>query len=262
MDTRIRTILLNEPHIPRFEQADPTATSEATFEMTTLQLLARLYPSCLVITFKPLVINNGVGWRPDVAVIEKTLSYWFVIEVEIATHSLEKHVLPQVRAFRDGDYGQDSIKIIARATAMSVDRVATLIRYVPRYIAVVSNHENQAWEKQLAAENVQYISIAAYERPAGAPAYLLTGLLKAAERSVGFGTVLASYQAIRIPRSDFWDARAYRVLEPDGAADWDCFVDDRVVWLTKRRGIVTLPDSAWVQLIAQDDNRILLRPLC
>jgi hypothetical protein len=255
------TILLDEPHIPRFDKTDPSASLEAPFESIALRMLSRLYPSCHAFSFKPLVTHHGIGWRPDVAVIDKNWAYWFVVEIEIATHSLEKHVLPQVRAFRDGDYGEDAAASIAQIIGTSPDHAATLVRYVPRYVAVVSNHEEQEWATQLAAENVQYLSVAGYERVVGPPAYLVTGLLRAAERSVGFGVALPSHQAIRLPRSDFWQTRVYRVVESSGTAEWECVIDKQVVWLTKRRGVVTLPDKAWVQLIAQDDGLLLLRAL-
>lgn len=255
------TILLDEPHLPRFDKADPTAGLEAEFEGVALRILARLYPSCHVFAFRPLVVHNGVGWRPDLAVIDKNWAYWFIVEVEITTHSLEKHVLPQVRAFRDGDYGADTCSAVAEAAGISAERAATLVKYVPRYIAVVSNQEEADWASALSAENVQYLSVAGYRRSLGPPAYLVTGLLHPAERSVGFGTALPSHQGIRLPRNDFWQQGAYRVVEANGVAEWDCFVDAQVVWLTKRKGIVTLPEKAWVQLIAQDDGLLLLRQL-
>ena len=96
---------------------------------------------------------------------------------------------------------------------------------------------------------------------AGPPAFLVTGLLRVAERSVGFGVALASYQAIRLPRSEFWQPGTYRVIECGGTAEWDCFIDKKTVWLTKRRGVVTLQDKTWVQIIAQDGDLLLLRPI-
>lgn len=255
------TILLDEPHLPRFNKTDPTASLEAEFEGVAVRMLARLYPSCHVFTFRPLVVHSGAGWRPDLVIIDKNWAYWFVVEVEITTHSLEKHVLPQVRAFRDGDYGVDTAAAVAHAVGISTERAATLVKYVPRYVAVVSNQEEPRWASALGAENVQYISVAGYHRSHGPPAYVVTGLLHPAERSVGFGTALPSHQSIRLPKSDFWQQGVYRVVESTGVADWECFVDAQVVWLTKRKGLVTLPEKAWVQMIAQDDGLLLLRQL-
>jgi len=260
MDPRVRTILLDEAHLPRFDKADPTGGLEAEFEAVALRILARLYPSCYVFKFKPLVQENGLYWRPDLAIVDKECRYWFVVEVEIATHSLERHVLPQVRAFRDGDYESDlCAAAIAASTGLAHDEAATLIRYVPRYVAVVSNHEDVIWASSLAQENIQYLSVVSYERPVGPPAYLVTGLLSPAQRSLGFGQARPFQQAIRLQWSEFWRSGPYRIVDPSGVAVWDCVVEGQVVWLSKRRGVITLPESAWVQLLLQDGDLISLR---
>lgn len=260
MDQRVETIIMDEAHLPIFDKVDPTGGLEAKFEDVALRILARLYSSCYVCEFKALLTHDGAGWRPDLAIIDRSWGYWFVVEVEIATHSLYKHVLPQVTAFRDGDYGTETCSAaIARATGVSVDRATTLLRYIPRYVAVVSNQEDAVWASVLAEEAVQYMSIASFARALGPPAYLVKGLLHPAEHSVGFGTALPSLQTIRLPRSDFWRDGTYRVVEANGVADWNCFVDAQVVWLTKQRGLITLPEGAWVQLIAQGNGSLLLR---
>jgi len=261
MDPRIRTILLDGPDFPCYDQSDPSARAEAAFETTALRVFARLYPSCHTIPFKPLVTYNGSGWRPDVAIIDHHWRYWFVVEMEIATHSLEKHVLPQVCAFRDGEYGTDAAELVAHRIGLSLDRAETLIRYVPRYIVVVSNRDDSEWERKLSAENIQFISIAEFQQSTGSLAYLVSGLLSVAQRSVGFGTVLASHQAIRLPRNDFWKPGSYRVAEPGSTAQWDCLVEGQTVWLTKRKGIITIEDESVIQIIEQDGGLLLLRRL-
>ncbi len=261
MDARVRTILLDEPDIARFDQADPTATPEAVFEIAALRMLGRLYPSCYAFSFKPLVVHNSVGWRPDVAIIDRNWAYWFVVEIETATHSFEKHVLPQVLGLRDGEYGEDAAAMIAETVGISPDKAATLVRYVPRYVLVVSNHDDTDWERCLSAERIQFMSIARFHRVSGAPAFLVTGLLRPAERSVGFGLVLASHQAIRLPRNEFWHPGIYRVAECGGTANWDCIIDGSMVWLTKRQGVVLQQDKTWVHIIAQDDDLLLVHPL-
>ncbi len=256
------TILLDDPHIPKYEKVDPTISSESDFEILVLRMLSRLYPSCHVVPFKPFVIYNGEKWCPDLALFDKGWAFWIVIEVEIATHSFEKHVLPQVRAFRDGEYSERSAEIISERFGISLDRAKTIIKYVPRYIAVVSNHEDPVWERKLTVENIQYMSIASYEKGSGSQAHVVTGFFKAAERSVGFGIALPSFQAVRFPRTDFWKPQIYRIIEPGGVvANWDCFLEDRTGWLVKRRGLVSLPDKVWVQMLQQDENSLLLRIL-
>jgi hypothetical protein len=258
----MRMLLLDEQGFPRLELADPTAANEPDFEIVAIKVLSRLYPSCYVFPFKPIVQHDGVGWRPDVALVDKEFAYWFVIEIETVNHSLQKHVLPQVRAFRDGDYGREAAERLSENLSMTVPQAETFLSHIPRYVVVVSNHDQKEWKERLRAENIQHISIETFSRQNGSSAILVGELLKVAERSLGFGTVFASLQAIRIPASKFWRPGTYSILTTDGSiADWDCSEEGKLVWITKKRGLITAPDKMIVQFILQDEGRILLRDL-
>src|SRR5438067_2093186 len=113
MEPRVKTIILDREHLPALAEMDATAIAERQFEITAVRILRALYPSCHVFEFKPVINYSGTGWRPDLALVDKNMGYWFVIEVEIATHSLQRHVLPQVSAFRFGDYGDESARSLS-----------------------------------------------------------------------------------------------------------------------------------------------------
>ncbi len=259
MEQSVKTILLNEFGLARLDQEDPTAAFEAAFEEVASKVLRQLYPSCHVLQFKPTVQSGGTGWKPDLALVDSTYAFWFIIEVEIATHSLQRHVLPQVRALRDGDYGAEAVNILSQLIGITKDRAATIVQHIPRYMGVISNQENSEWVNALAAENIQHMSIATFSGTPGGSVYFISGLLEPAERSLGFGLVLASHQAIRARRRGFWRQGTYMITEPSGASKWDCIVDGNNVWLTKQKGVITIPDQTYVQLIARDDGAILLR---
>lgn len=123
----MNAILLRNSETFRFDLCDPTPVAEDEFEQTAIAVLRELYPDCWVIPFRARIHYNGEGWCPDLAVVEKRFRYWFVIEVEIATHSLQKHVLPQVIAFKRGDYRDEAKAALAKQLALSPDKVGTLL---------------------------------------------------------------------------------------------------------------------------------------
>jgi len=257
----MKTILLKNSHTFRLGLADPTPIAEADFEKVAIETLRDLYPECHVFSFKPTIQYNGVGWRPDLAVVDKSFAYWFVVEVEIAAHSLEKHVLPQVRAFRFGDYGDQVSTILSRDLKISRDIADTLVRFMPRYIAVVTNHEDSEWSLKLSAENTQLITIASYSADgADRHALFIGGSLIVAQKSIGFGQVHATLQSIILPLSNFWEEKTYRISDASGYANWSCKIDGERVWLSKNQGLIQLPDKCWVQFI-QQNNLVEIRPI-
>ena len=262
MDSRVKTIVLDRDNLPTLDQMDATAIPENRFEATALRLLKSLHPTCYVFPFKPIINYSGTGWKPDLAVVEKKMGYWFVIEVEIATHSLQRHIMPQVTAFRFGDYGDETAQALSEnLNNVSFQQAQTLIRHIPRYIAVVSNSDNVEWESALAAENIQFVSIAGFEDVQGQTAHLVTGTLKPAERSLCFGTVFATFQAIRVPQAPFWSEQSYRVTDSTGTANWECTLQGGYAWLAKRRGVLSFDDRTPIQILFRDDDSLFLRSL-
>lgn len=257
----MKTILLKNSHTMRLSLADPTQVAEDDFEKVAIETLKELYPDCHVFSYKPTIMHDGVGWKPDVAVVAKDYSYWFVIEVEIASHSLQKHVLPQVRAIRLGEYSESACAWLARALNIAKDVAETIIRYVPRYTAVVTNHEDGGWAAVLAAENTELITIASYEGSgADRTALFVDGSLAPAQMSLGFGKVVVTMQVVTLPAGAFWRSQTYRIMDPWGSANWTCHVEGNTAWLTKNQGIIQLPDACWVHLI-QQNGLIEMRPL-
>ena len=80
-----------------FQLVDPTLYIEGDFEAEVVKALTCLQPDYLCGVFAGEFVLEGERRIADLALIHKTLSHWFVVEVELAGHSLENHVLPQVR---------------------------------------------------------------------------------------------------------------------------------------------------------------------
>lgn len=254
----MNTILVKNSKTYRFDLCDSTI-AEADFEETVLWVFGEMFPDCLAIPFKPLVEYDGTRWRPDIALIDKKCRYWFVVEVETINHSLQKHVLPQVTAFKRGVYTQEATNLIASALNVSPDQAATFIEYVPRYVAVLANAQNAEWESRLAAEKVQFMSISAYAGVPDKQTLLVHGDLLAGEQSLGFGNVRATDQAIVCACNGFWTEKEYKITDETGTSIWGCRIAGNTAWLTKTRGLIDLEDGTILRFLLQGTEIVARR---
>lgn len=78
-----------------FHLVDPTAFLEIDFEAEVVKALNCLFPEYWCGVFAGTFIFEGERRSADLALIHKSLSHWFVVEVELAGHSLDQHVLPK-----------------------------------------------------------------------------------------------------------------------------------------------------------------------
>jgi hypothetical protein len=239
---------------------DASADNEAQFEVMASRILRSLYPNCVVFPFHPTVSFDGANWQPDLALVEKTHRFWFVVEVETTNHHLEKHIVPQALAFAEGKYGDDGAKVLARELSLSEDAANTFLSFIPRYVAVVSNRPDDNWTKKLESINVQHVAISSYHSGAtNQTAHLVDGLLVPAEESIGFGSVRATDGAIITRDQEFWKDGEFRVIGPGGINTWTCTKVGKQVWLMKRAGLIEFPDNSIIQILQRADGSLLFR---
>ena len=79
-----------------FTLSDPDAPSESEFEPITIRAFGCLYPQYQCVVFGGRFLYEDENRKPDLAMIARNNSHWFIVEVELLSHSLERHVLPQV----------------------------------------------------------------------------------------------------------------------------------------------------------------------
>ena len=100
----------------------PKAFFESEFEAVILQNVHLLCPNAILVPFKQTVfVSEYESKRPDLALIDLDYRFWWVIEVELASHSLSGHVVPQTRVLLEGRYGTEHIDALLRQKP-SLDR--------------------------------------------------------------------------------------------------------------------------------------------
>ena len=136
-----------------FEPLSLHAQYEAEFERILLAYAEFLFPGWHLVPFKVDVRSEeGVVKRADLALIEREYRRWWVVEVEMARHSFDGHVLPQVRVLSYGKYDQrHADALIANAPHLDADRVAAMVRGEQPRVWVVVDRPCPDWVPQLRA---------------------------------------------------------------------------------------------------------------
>ena len=241
--------------------SDPDSVSEAEFEHSVVGALARAYPNYQCFIFGGTFIHQECGAkRPDLALVARDLSHWFVIEVEIASHSLNHHVLPQVRAFVYGEPQEDCVSSVARALSIDRQRAGTLVRVIPKSVAVISNRRDEDWAEAIHALNAQMLVVSRFSSDSGLRAVEIDGELRAVQEHLGFGKFSAVDRSVRFAPSTRLPIGIVELVDQRGAAtDWRVSAGQGALWVTKVQGKPSWPDGIVLQLVLTRDSRLLLR---
>lgn len=245
-----------------FAQVDPTQPSEKEFEEVVLATLNCLYPNYVCYQFSGTFRYLERGWRPDIAMISKDFGHWFVIEVELVSHSLASHVLPQVTAFKLGEYEPDCISQLVNRTGQSEATVRSFLGTSPRHVAVIANKYLPEWEISLKALQIQMATVALYENTNGEQAYEMSGSLIPQEEHLGVGRYSAIDRSI-IATSKIRIATGRRwILDLDGhEAEWTVQDQNERLWITKRKGVPNIIDGSSLQIMRTSNGSLRLRAI-
>lgn len=245
-----------------FNLIDPTEFLEVDFEAEVVKALTCLLPGYWCGVFAGSFLFEGERRVADLALVHKALSHWFVIEVELAGHSFEQHVLPQVRCFRYGEPETTCVTSLVRAFShLSREHAESILRYVPRYVAVVGNLPSESWSSKLSALDVQHLTVSIYHGKNGRTAHEVEGHLTVRTESLGFASYSAIDNSLRIPKGCGLPLGDVQIDDQFGnRAVWTIREVSGILWISKNRGPALLTHGSYVQIIRDFDGQIFLRP--
>lgn len=259
----MKTLMFGECSAERtFGLRDPNFPTETEFEYLAAQAITCAYPQYRCVTFGGSFIFEGRTSRPDLALVAADFSHWFVVEVELITHSLTLHVLPQVRTFRYGEPQADCAVTLARRLDISPSRAQTLVKHVPRGVAVVANKRNLEWQLAFRALDAQMLVVSVYDSNQGQVAFEIDGVLERSQENVGFGEYSATDRSIRFHRGTALPLGRVQVADSDGAPSWWIISEAaEAIWMTKEAGALDVDNGSFVQMIRTSEGRLVLRRL-
>lgn len=147
-----------------FYRLSDDAHLEVEFERLIEANSELLIDDAIVVPFKQTVCADGLpDRRPDLALVDRQYRFWWVIEVEIATHSLGGHVLPQVQTFVEGRYGRDHAAALNRASErLDHDKLLAMMAGDQPEVVVIANRHLDSWETSIKNEGAHFCVMNVY----------------------------------------------------------------------------------------------------
>lgn len=133
-----------------YDELGPGSLYEAEFERIVIQYLDNICPGFVPVPFKITVTAAHGAARADLALVQSNYLAWWVVEVELTSHSLKGHVLPQVETLADAAYGRREADYLA-SKSERLDRVKLrdmVLGEQPR-VLVIANSRKEGWEEPL-----------------------------------------------------------------------------------------------------------------
>ena len=244
-----------------FAQVDPTSFSEAEFEVHVLKAFQCIFSDYHCIPFRGGFEFESVRHEADLALVHRNFSHWYVLEVELLSHSLHGHVVPQVRCFRYGAPLESCVDYLVRFIPDMTDaRAEALVRFVPYTVAVIVNRFDLEWQSSLKVVETQLLTVSIFEKLDGSFALEAEGTLYIPRESLGFFVYSALDRSIRLSRKCGLAEGEVQIEDPYGGVGlWTVRAASDTLWVTKNVGDPGLPDNSMLQVLRTQTGKITLR---
>ncbi len=137
-----------------YEEISPSAYYESEYEALVFSHAEHLYSSYHIIPFKSTVYSENGSARGDFALIDMKYRDWWVGEIELATHSLEGHVLPQIEVLSCAIYGQKEAEYIhSKKPDLDLEKLCDLMKGQQPRVIVIVNASCPKWINPLKRHN-------------------------------------------------------------------------------------------------------------
>lgn len=123
-----------------YDPVSPDSVYEPEFEDLVIQHAPVLFPDYHCVRYSRLVTSPAGDSRADLALVDREYRSWYVVEIELASHSLAGHVLPQMQRLSLARYSESDAEWIAeRSPSVDLDRLKLLVESTsPSFIVVVN----------------------------------------------------------------------------------------------------------------------------
>ncbi len=156
---------------------------ESEFQRTIKQHVTKVFPDYFVLDFTMNVYSNSKGpKKPDMVMVSKDCSDWWIIELELSSHTLN-HVEEQVEVFVNGDYNAYEVSeyIIKKSKNLYINflpqkKLSKLIQLKQPNVLVIVDEPKNKWEKALNSLGARLCVFQVYKNTNGTEAYRLDGI--------------------------------------------------------------------------------------
>lgn len=152
----------------RRDTYNPVRLSELDYESLVVDIAPLVMPAWQLVRWKKRVYaSDGRGGVEADAVLLSTVSdEWFIVEVELARHSIEGHVAPQLDRLARAQYPASLAGSIASASGRPEPDIRRMLRQTPDFLCLADDYTAQLAEACTAAA-FQFAVLAPYRAPSG-----------------------------------------------------------------------------------------------
>lgn len=168
-----------------YRRVAPDSMLEGEFERLIAQDAAGLFPGYRLVEFKKTVTSEFGRNQADFALVHVAYSEWWVVEVEIATHSFDQHVFPQVQSLASASYGQDeAVYLASREQGLNAHSLEMMMLGAQPRVMVIVNRDCPSWHPPLSALGVRLLVAEVYRSDLDSHALVVAGRLPSVDQSV------------------------------------------------------------------------------
>jgi hypothetical protein len=136
----------------------------------------------------------------------------------------------------------------------------SLLRYVPRNVAVIANRQEPDWAASLRGCDVQFMTVSVFKRSDGKVAHETEGSLYVPHISLGFFSYYAPSRSFRMPSASGIGEGDLQIEDPFGVIGaWTVRYATDGVWVTKQTGDPGIPHNSLLQVLKTHTGRITMR---
>jgi hypothetical protein len=248
-----------------YDPISQTALYEQEYESIILQEAPNLFPQYRTVPFKVIVDSEDGSAKADLALVHKDYKKWWVCEVELAEHSFENHVEPQVRKLSRAEYGQKVAQhLCSQCTGLEEARVFAMLKGAQPLVLVVVNQQMDQWKQCLRRYDARVVFVEVFRSDFGHQVYLVNGDEIAEDQALLTRCVVDGMirNMLRVESPGALPVRPGEPIEirfGGGVAVWERADVSDTVFLIPRR-TPNLQCSTAYDLIQQDDGELVLRP--
>lgn len=133
-----------------FDAVPLGSTYEAEFESLVQQHAASLFPGFMAARFDPLFRTPLGDVKPDMVLVDREYRSWYIVEVELSTHSITRHVKPQVEKIQAARPAAEHADwLVDRDDSWDRARLRRLMTDVPHATLLLANGPTPHWDDAL-----------------------------------------------------------------------------------------------------------------
>lgn len=168
-----------------FEELAPGSMLEMDFEAIVVGKGELIFPDFRVIPFKTPVFSDDDCAMADLALVEKSYREWWVVEVETGNHSLNGHVLPQVRTLAGASYGENEGRVLCDACPdLEAKSVFDMLKGEQPRVLVVVDTDRKEWIQPLKRYDAELLVLEKFRSDRNDYAFRIDGYLPSVPSSM------------------------------------------------------------------------------